>query len=63
MNNVCSNALGQIAAKSGSHAIYYNYALDGSFLFSVDVTPKDCGYLLKKCIKSNRLTVSYLSYC
>ncbi|MDC5413968.1 hypothetical protein OHW74_18500 [Acinetobacter baumannii] len=44
VNNVCSDAQGQIAAKSGSHAIYYNYALDGSFLFSVEVTPKDCGY-------------------
>ena len=44
VNNTCSDPQGQIVAKSGSHAIYYNYALDGSFLFSVEVTPTDCGY-------------------
>ncbi|MBD0222185.1 hypothetical protein, partial [Acinetobacter baumannii] len=28
VNSTCSDPQGQIAAKSGSHAIYYNYALD-----------------------------------
>lgn len=44
INNICTDPQSKIAAKSGSHAIYYNYALDGSFLFSIEITPQDCGY-------------------
>ncbi|HCA5261440.1 TPA: hypothetical protein MW256_003648 [Acinetobacter baumannii] len=44
VNKVCTDPQGQIAARSGTHAIFYSYALDGSFLFSVEVTPADCGY-------------------
>ncbi len=44
VNKVCTDPQGQIAAKSGAHAIFYSYALDGSFLFSVEITPQDCGY-------------------
>ncbi|MEX5755619.1 hypothetical protein [Acinetobacter baumannii] len=44
VNKICTDPQGQIAAKSGTHAIFYSYALDGSFLFSVEITPQDCGY-------------------
>lgn len=44
VQNVCSDPQGFKAAESGAYAVFNSYAMDGSLLISVEITPADCGY-------------------
>lgn len=44
VQNVCSDPQGFKAAESGAYAVFNSYAMDGSLLISLEITPADCGY-------------------